>query len=85
MSSSKDDHKTDDASAEYVEEIGDVKQLDYEKDQSELSGIESTAASKAAWLISFVVSIGGFLFGTFHLEPRLTLLPGNTDHSTSRI
>ncbi|OQE21730.1 hypothetical protein PENSTE_c011G04798 [Penicillium steckii] len=63
MSSSKDDHKADDASAEYVEEIGDMKQLDCDKDQTELSGIESTAASKAAWLISFVVSIGGFLFG----------------------
>ncbi|KAF4549261.1 Sugar (and other) transporter-like protein 42 [Elsinoe fawcettii] len=30
---------------------------------AELSGIESTAASKAAWLISLTVSIGGFLFG----------------------
>lgn len=29
----------------------------------ELSGIEATAASKAAWLISITVSIGGFLFG----------------------
>lgn len=28
-----------------------------------LSGIEETAASKAAWLISITVSIGGFLFG----------------------
>ncbi|KAJ9609378.1 hypothetical protein H2200_005705 [Cladophialophora chaetospira] len=30
---------------------------------TELSGIEATAASKAAWLISITVSIGGFLFG----------------------
>lgn len=30
---------------------------------TELSGIEATAASKAAWLISMTVSIGGFLFG----------------------
>jgi SP family myo-inositol transporter-like MFS transporter 13 len=29
----------------------------------DLSGIEATAASKAAWLISITVSIGGFLFG----------------------
>lgn len=29
----------------------------------ELSGIESTATSKAAWLIAITVSLGGFLFG----------------------
>ncbi|KAF2225340.1 hypothetical protein BDZ85DRAFT_280516 [Elsinoe ampelina] len=32
-------------------------------DIADLSGIEATAASKAAWLISLTVSIGGFLFG----------------------
>lgn len=30
---------------------------------TELSAIEATAASKAAWLISVTVSTGGFLFG----------------------
>lgn len=30
---------------------------------TELSGIESTATSKAAWLIAITVSLGGFLFG----------------------
>ena len=30
---------------------------------TQLSGIEATAASKAAWLISITVSLGGFLFG----------------------
>ncbi|KIW86875.1 uncharacterized protein Z519_12496 [Cladophialophora bantiana CBS 173.52] len=30
---------------------------------TELSGIEATAASKAAWLFSITVSVGGFLFG----------------------
>lgn len=30
----------------------------------EADSIEATAASKAAWLISITVSIGGFLFGT---------------------
>ena len=29
----------------------------------ELSGIEATAASQAAWLIAITVSIGNFLFG----------------------
>lgn len=46
-----------------VEQIEHIEPLHYEKDQSELSSIESTAASKAAWLISIVVSIGGLLFG----------------------
>lgn len=45
-----------------VEEIENIK-ADNINIQTELSSIESTAASKAAWLISFVVSIGGFLFG----------------------
>jgi SP family myo-inositol transporter-like MFS transporter 13 len=69
MSSGKDDLKSDDPSAEYVEEIGDMKQLACSTDQDELSGIESTAASKAAWLISIVVSIGGLLFGSSPLAP----------------
>ena len=30
---------------------------------TELSGIEATAASRAAWLIAITVSLGGFLFG----------------------
>ena len=35
----------------------------------DLSGIEATAASKAAWLISITVSIGGFLFGMPRVLP----------------
>lgn len=34
---------------------------------AELSGIEDTAASTAAWLISITVSIGGFLFGKYRV------------------
>jgi SP family myo-inositol transporter-like MFS transporter 13 len=41
------------------------------EEATELSGIEATAASKAAWLISVTVSFGGFLFG----EPVLTSFP----------
>lgn len=70
MSSGKDDLKLDDPSAEYVEEVGDMKQLACTDDQDELSGIETTAASKAAWLISIVVSIGGLLFGMLPPAPR---------------
>ncbi|KAJ5949261.1 Major facilitator superfamily domain general substrate transporter [Penicillium verhagenii] len=53
-----DPHNADDD----VEEIENIK-VNNINIQTELSSIESTAASKAAWLISIVVSIGGFLFG----------------------
>ena len=43
---------------EYVE-----RRKSTSEEVTELSGIEATAASKAAWLISATVSIGGFLFG----------------------
>jgi SP family myo-inositol transporter-like MFS transporter 13 len=45
-----------------VEEIEQVDTINY-KNQTDLSSIEATAASTAAWLISIVVSIGGLLFG----------------------
>lgn len=59
------DKKSDDhdlPTGDHVEEIETIK-LDNEVDQSALSSIEGTAASKAAWSISMVVSIGGLLFG----------------------
>lgn len=60
---------------DHIEEIDQIK-LDNQIDQSELSGIESTAASKEAWLISIVVSIGGLLFGTESRtgNPRMLIL-----------
>lgn len=43
---------------------------------TELSGIESTATSKAAWLIAITVSLGGFLFGKLLvLDHSLNLTP----------
>lgn len=64
MSLDKKDYH--DFSKEDVEQIEHVDPLDYgKKDQSDLSGIESTAASTTAWLISIVVSIGGLLFGVY--------------------
>lgn len=50
-----------------IEEIESIKPS-ADEIQSELSGIEATAASKAAWLISVVVSLGGFLFGSCPLR-----------------
>lgn len=47
---------------EFVETVDRRKSVTEEA--TELSAIEATAASKAAWLIALTVSIGGFLFGT---------------------
>ena len=52
-----DDEKKVDIGTEHAEhiepELGAVKELD------DVPGIEETAASKAAWLISVTVSLGG--------------------------
>lgn len=53
---------------EFVETVERRKSVSDEA--TELSGIEATAASKAAWLIALTVSIGGFLFGASHLGIR---------------
>lgn len=46
--------------------IDRVEKLDSASMQiDESDNIETTAASKAAWLIAVTVSIGGFLFGRF--------------------
>lgn len=55
------DHES--SSTEKIEKIDTVEDLSAQ--QLELSGIEATAASKAAWLISMVVSLGGLLFGKY--------------------
>ena len=47
----------DDVAADHVERASSIEEI------VDLSGIEATAASKAAWLISITVSLGGFLFG----------------------
>lgn len=71
------------ASQERIEDISNAKE--HADELAELSGIEATAASKAAWLISITVSLGGLLFGTFRkirhyhiirniLQQSLTLL-----------
>lgn len=49
------------AEIEHAEHIDD-ESATFEKIE-ELSNIEETAASRAAWLISLTVSLGGFLFG----------------------
>lgn len=48
------------------EKIEDVSNAKEHADRlAELSGIEATDASRAAWLISITVSLGGLLFGMY--------------------
>lgn len=50
---------------------------------TDLSGIESTAASKAAWLISITVSLGGLLFGydTGYISSTLASIGTSLGHN----
>lgn len=66
----KEEKQLEDISKDSVEQIEHVDPSDYVKDQSDLSSIEATAASKTAWLISIVVSIGGLLFGILPMQQR---------------
>ncbi|KAJ6029889.1 hypothetical protein N7499_012302 [Penicillium canescens] len=72
-------------SNDHVEEIRDVEPVDFGKSQAGLSSIEATAASKAAWLISTVVSIGGFLFGydTGYISAVLVTINSSLGHPLS--
>ena len=56
----KKDLKFDNSTADKIE---DVSESENAQQLAELSAIEATAASKAAWLISITVSLGGLLFG----------------------
>jgi len=49
------------SSQEQIEDLSAAKQ--HADHIAELSGIEATAASRAAWLFSITVSLGGLLFG----------------------
>ncbi|KAF2793771.1 putative transporter [Melanomma pulvis-pyrius CBS 109.77] len=51
-----------DGPSEQIEKIDTVSE-EHQNQLAELSGIEATAASKAAWLIAITVSLGGLLFG----------------------
>ncbi|KAB8229633.1 general substrate transporter [Aspergillus alliaceus] len=74
---------------EKAEQVEHVDTIDAEKghlqDVSELSGIEDTAASKAAWLISVTVSIGGLLFGydTGYISSVLVTIGTSLGHTLS--
>lgn len=81
MANSSLEDKADLRIKDDVEQIEHIEPLDDGKNQSDLSSIEATAASKAAWLISIVVSIGGFLFGTQSMQ----LWGSSSDNLPSRL
>lgn len=59
-----DDKKVDPTRRDSIDKIEDITNAREHADQiAQLSGIEAEAASKAAWLISITVSLGGLLFG----------------------
>lgn len=75
MSLDKEEKQLEDISKDNVEQIEHAEHFDI-KDQSDLSSIEATAASKTAWLICIVVSIGGLLFGMLLLSAQLREMSG---------
>ncbi|KAJ5119114.1 hypothetical protein N7526_010751 [Penicillium atrosanguineum] len=84
MSLDKKADLPDDLIENDVQEIEQVDTFDY-KSQTDLSAIEATAASKAAWLISIVVSIGGLLFGydTGYISAVLVTIEQSLGHTLS--
>lgn len=60
----RDEKKVDFTRSESIDKVEDISSArEHAARIAELSGIEATAASKAAWLISITVSLGGLLFG----------------------
>jgi SP family myo-inositol transporter-like MFS transporter 13 len=59
----KKDMKFDNNTTDKIEDVSTSSE--HNDRLAELSAIEATAASKAAWLISITVSLGGLLFGMF--------------------
>ncbi|CAK1360802.1 Myo-inositol transporter 1 [Cercospora beticola] len=67
------------------EQIEDLKDRETFDEITALSGIEATAASRAAWLISITVSLGGFLFGydTGYISSVLVSIGTSLGHELS--
>lgn len=68
---------------QYVEDAG--RKHSTAQEITELSNIEATAASKAAWIISITVSLGGFLFGydTGYISSVLVSIGTSLGHELS--
>lgn len=61
MSTYQDNEKYGEERVEYTEKSS--RRASVAEEVLDLSGIEATAASKAAWLISLTISQAGLLFG----------------------
>ncbi|KAL1654913.1 hypothetical protein SLS61_002662 [Didymella pomorum] len=68
-----------------ADKIEDVSESENAQHLAELSSIEATAASKAAWLISITVSLGGLLFGydTGYISSVLVTIGTSLGHELS--
>lgn len=77
--------KLKEAQVEYAESTKQDRRLSVAEEVTELSGIEATAASKAAWLISLTISQAGFLFGydTGYISSVLVTLGSALGHELS--
>jgi len=67
-------------------QVEDIKRSNCVADElTDLSAIEETAASKAVWVISFTISLGGFLFGydTGYISSVLVTLGAGLGHKLS--
>lgn len=80
-----DEKKLKDEQVEYTASTKEDRRLSLAEEVNELSGIEATAASKAAWLISLTISQAGFLFGydTGYISSVLVTLGTALGHELS--
>lgn len=64
--------RTSSEDAQRLEDAG--RRMSTADELTALSGIEDTAASKAAWLFTLTISLGNFLFGILPLTVTMRLL-----------
>ncbi|KAE8154596.1 general substrate transporter [Aspergillus avenaceus] len=86
MSLKQPDDSGDKPNDEHLEHVDSLESAKGNvEDATDLSGIEDAAASKAAWLISVTVSIGGLLFGydTGYISSVLVTIGTSLGHTLS--
>lgn len=65
-----------DGTASHVEQSSLAQAPDFD------DSIEDTEPSRAVWLITFTVAMGGFLFGVFNLPTSIPILETHGTHGT---
>jgi SP family myo-inositol transporter-like MFS transporter 13 len=83
-------YNADDKDTKFDDHVQHVEKVEtaadeYQNELAQLSAIEATAASKAAWLISITVSLGGLLFGydTGYISSVLVTINTSLGHALS--